>query len=80
VPERTRVLVPARRVAVITLLWRVCQLPNPLCGVTRMRLDVALYEPAPPWKPRQTGRPRLTGQRLPTLAHVRHEAATLGAR
>jgi hypothetical protein len=33
-------------------------------------LDAALYEPAPPRPPRQTGRPRLKGQRLPTLSQV----------
>jgi hypothetical protein len=76
VPERTLVLVTASSFAVITRLGRVCQRPNPICGVTRVRLDAARYEPAPPRKPRQTGRPRLQGQRLPTLAHVRHDAAT----
>jgi DDE superfamily endonuclease len=79
VPERTLVLVTDSRVAVITLWWRVCQLPNPICCVTRVRLDAALYEPAPPRTPRQTGRPRLKGQRLPTLAHVLHDAATYGS-
>jgi hypothetical protein len=76
VPERALVLVTDSSVAVITLLWRVCQLPNPICCVTRLRLDAALYEPAPPRTPRQTGRPRLKGQRLPTLANVLHDAAT----
>ena len=36
--------------------------------ITRLRLDAALYEPAPPRQPRQNGRPRLKGARLPTLA------------
>jgi DDE superfamily endonuclease len=44
--------------------------PTPITVVTRLRLDAALYEPAPPRRPRQTGRPRLKGQRLPTLAAV----------
>lgn len=35
--------------------------------VTRLRLDARLFAPAPPRRPRQTGRPRLVGQRLPTL-------------
>jgi hypothetical protein len=76
VPERTLVLVTDSRFAVITLLWRVRQLPNPLGCITRLRLDAALYEPAPPRKPRQTGRPRLQGQRLPTLAPGLHDATT----
>lgn len=37
--------------------------------VTRLRLDAALYEPAPERKPGQTGRPRKKGKRLPMLAH-----------
>jgi DDE superfamily endonuclease len=76
VPERTLVVVTASRFAVMTLLWRVRQLLNPICGITRVRLDAALYEPAPLRTPRQTGRPRLKGKRLPTLAHVLHEATT----
>ena len=36
--------------------------------VSRLRLDAALYEPAPPRRPRQNGRPRKKGARLPTLA------------
>jgi hypothetical protein len=76
VPERTLVLVTDSSFAVITLLWRLRQLPNPICCVTRLRLDAALYEPAAPRPPRQTGRPRLKGQRLPTLAHVLHDTTT----
>jgi DDE superfamily endonuclease len=38
--------------------------------ITRLRLDAALYEPAPPRHPRQNGRPRRKGKRLPTLAKV----------
>ena len=46
-------------------------------GVTpRLRLDAALYEPAPPRKPRQNGRPRKKGQRLPTLEQVLTDAST----
>jgi DDE superfamily endonuclease len=38
--------------------------------VTRLRLDAALYEPAPPRPPGTVGRPRTKGTRLPTLAAV----------
>lgn len=38
--------------------------------VTRLRLDAALYEPAPERVPGQTGRPRKKGRRLPTLEQV----------
>ena len=35
--------------------------------ITRLRLDAALYAPAPQRQPGQRGRPRLTGARLPLL-------------
>jgi hypothetical protein len=38
--------------------------------VTRLRLDAALYQPAPPRRPGTLGRPRTKGARLPTLAEV----------
>jgi hypothetical protein len=76
VPERALVVVTDSSFAVITLLWRVRQVPNPICCITRLRLDAALYVPAPPRQPRQNGRPRLKGKRLPTLAQVLRHAAT----
>jgi hypothetical protein len=45
-----------------------------LTFVTRLRLDAALYDPAPPYSGR--GRPRKKGQRLPTLADVLHDPNT----
>ena len=47
-----------------------------VCVITRLRLDAALYEPAPPRQPRQNGRPRKKGQRLPTLEWVLTDAST----
>ena len=47
-----------------------------MCGITRLRLDAALYEPAPPRKPRQNGRPRKKGTRLPTLEKVWTDSTT----
>jgi len=44
--------------------------------ITRLRLDAALYEPTPPRRPRQNGRPRLKGARLPTLQAVLDSART----
>jgi hypothetical protein len=38
-----------------------------LTVITRLRLDAALYEPPPPCRPGQNGRPRRKGRRLPTL-------------
>jgi len=44
--------------------------------VTRLRLDAALYEPAPERRAKQTGRPRKKGRRLPTLHQVATATAT----
>ena len=38
--------------------------------ITRLRLDAALYDPAPPRLPGTVGRPRKKGVRLPTLSEV----------
>jgi hypothetical protein len=46
------------------------KLSNPITFVARLRLDAALYEPAPPRRPAQIGRPRLKGKRLPDLSVV----------
>lgn len=44
--------------------------------VTRLRMDAALYEPAPVRKVGQHGRPRKKGRRLPTLEEVAKRKAT----
>jgi len=69
-PERKLVVVADNTYAVLDLLSRLVQLPNPVYMVTRLRLDAALYQPAPPREPGKPGRPRLKGIRLPTLEHV----------
>ena len=47
-----------------------------VCVITRLRLDAALDDPAPPRQPRQNGRPRQKGRRLPTLAQVLTDVST----
>jgi hypothetical protein len=47
-----------------------------LIGITRLRLDAALYEPAPPRRPGTVGRPRTKGARLPNLADVLTDQGT----
>jgi hypothetical protein len=47
-PERPLVVVTDSSVAVITWLWRIRPRPHPLCGMTRVRLDAARYDPPPP--------------------------------
>jgi hypothetical protein len=45
-----------------------------LTFVTRLRLDAALYDPAPPYSGK--GRPRKKGKRLPMLAQVLNDPHT----
>jgi len=54
---------------VLDLLWQLRQLKNPVCMITRFRLDAAWYEPAKP-APGKIARPRKKGKRLPTLEKV----------
>ena len=67
-PERPLVVVADAGYAVLDLLHRCQHLRQPVTLVTRLRLDAALYEPAPARQPGQKGRPRKKGVRLPTLA------------
>jgi DDE superfamily endonuclease len=79
-PDRPIVAVADSTYAALEFLAGCRSWPNPVAVVTRLRLDAALYEPAPPRPPRQTGRPRLKGKRLPTLAAVAADPATAWAR
>ena len=47
-PKRRLVVVSDSTFAVLGLLGRMTRLANPICMITRFRLDAALYEPAPP--------------------------------
>jgi DDE superfamily endonuclease len=74
-PKRQLVVVADSSFAVIELLWQLRQLKNPVCMITRLRLDAALYEPAKS-TPGAKGRPRKKGQRLPTLETVAEDKHT----
>lgn len=67
-PQHDLVVVGDAGDAVLELVHACCQLAHPVTMVTRLRLDAALYEPAPPYSGR--GRPRKKGKRLPTLKTV----------
>lgn len=75
-PKRKLVVLADSGFAVLALLWRMSQLSNPICMITRLRLDAALYKPAPKRKPHQRGRSRVKGARLPTLQQVLDKTKT----
>ncbi len=73
-PKRKVILVADSSYAALELLPSLLSLSNPVYMVTQLRLDAALYQPAPPAKPGTIGRPRKKGQRLPKLnAVLTHE-------
>jgi hypothetical protein len=67
---------PGRRLVLVTdsgfsaLEFLAALLRQEVTCVTRLRLDAALYRPAPPRPPGTIGRPRTKGARLPTLAEL----------
>ncbi len=75
-PDRVLVVVADSSYAVLELLDRCATLSPPVTLVTRLRLDAALDEPAPPRRPSAKGRPRKKGKRLPTLEQVRDNPQT----
>ena len=66
-PQRPLVLVGDNSYAVLDLLHCCQSLREPVTLIARLRLDAALYAPAPPRKPGQNGRPALKGLRRPPL-------------
>jgi DDE superfamily endonuclease len=79
-PGRALVFVADGGYAVLELLAFCVRLSAERAGsvafVTRLRLDAALYEPAPQRKPGQKGAPRKKGKRLPTLQQVLDDKKT----
>jgi hypothetical protein len=76
-PEREIVAVADRAYASLKLLDRCRKQRKPITFITRLRLDCALYEPAPPRYPGQIGRPRIKGERLPNLSEVAKDLTTV---
>jgi hypothetical protein len=76
-PKRKIVAVADRAYASLKLLDRCRGLRRPIAFITRLRLDAALYEPAPPRRQGQIGRPRLKGERLPNLSEVAQDPKTV---
>ena len=69
-PHRPLALVGDNGYAVLHLLHRCQSLREPVTLIARLRLDAALYAPAPPREPGQNGRPPLKGQRRPSLKAI----------
>src|SRR5215211_8692103 len=76
-PQREIVAVADRAYASLKLLDRCRKHRKPITFITRLRLDSALYELAPPRYPGQIGRPRLKGERLPNLSEVAKDPTTV---
>lgn len=75
-PDRRLVVVADSEFAALDLLAVAAQPTVNIALITRLRLDAALYDPAPPRAPHQVGRPRLKGKRRPTLQRVATDPAT----
>jgi DDE superfamily endonuclease len=73
-PKRPLVLVADSSFSALELLASLVR--HGVTCVTRLRLDAALYKPAPPRRPGAIGRPRTKGERLPTLVEVLADKAT----
>jgi hypothetical protein len=76
-PGRALVVVLDSTYAVLELLADGPRLDPAVTLVTRLRLDAALYDPAPPRPPGTRGAPRKKGARQPTLAQRVADAATV---
>jgi hypothetical protein len=76
-PKREIVAVADRAYASLKLLDLCRKLSDPITFVTRLRLDGALYEPAPPRRPGQMGRPRIKGERLSNLSEVAEDPGAI---
>lgn len=77
IPQRAIVVVADSSFAALEFLAALRTLPVAVAVITRLRLDAALYAPAPHWQPKQMGRPRKVGQRLPTLQSLLYAPDTV---
>jgi hypothetical protein len=76
-PNRYVVAVAGSTYAALDLLAACGRLPTPIVVITRLRLDAALYDPAPARPPGTVGRPRKKGERQPTLAERLQDPRTV---
>ena len=78
-PQRPLVLVGDNGYAVLDLLHRCQSLRKPVTLIVRLRMDAALYAPAPARQPGQNGRPPLKGARRPSLKALLDQPQTTWA-
>ena len=69
-PDKPLIVTGDNAYSALDFLHACQSLSQPVTIITRLRLDAALYEPAPLRAPTQKGRPRLKGKRLPTPQQV----------
>lgn len=75
-PDRALVVVADSTYAALELLAHCVQMRQPVTLITRLRLDAALYDPAPEHLPGTKGRPRKKGDRQPTLKQRLNDPTT----
>jgi hypothetical protein len=75
-PERALIVVADSSYAALELLAWCARQARPITVITRLRLDAALYQPAPARQPGQSGRRRLKGKRLRKLTERLKDAHT----
>ena len=78
-PQRPLVLVGDNGYAVLDLLHRCQSLREPVTLIVCLRMDAALYAPAPARQPGQNGRPPLKGARRPSLKALLDQPQTTWA-
>jgi hypothetical protein len=79
-PNRRIVVVADSSYAVLELLAAARKLTTPVSMITRLRLDAALYHPAPPREPGKKGAPRKKGERQPSLTERLSDPTTVWTR
>lgn len=77
-PEQALVVVGDSTYAALEFLHACQTLSQPVTVITRLRLDAALYEPAPPYCGK--GRPRKKGNRFPTPQQILSDEHTIWTR
>ncbi len=75
-PDRDLVVVCDGGYAKRDFLLHCQSMSKPIVVITKLRKDASLYQPAPPRRPGQIGRPRVVGARLPSPTAVLDDPAT----